>query len=566
MPDTTGLHLRLKRNLCIVYCCMILVIYAPICMYGIIKFYKLRNNIILEKRHSLITIYLLICALLLMTIFIPLIMVAFSNSSVFINLDVLKWHNYGIYTFYPVIIFFLQSIYIFIWRQWLYYYDIKFIKAASNKQWTQLIDPVFHKNNWFLNISNRKKFGTHASFMFYKIMLLLFTLTTISEIIWPIIFDASSVIMFAGTMFSTFFWFTLCIFALLILKIKTPSFQDAFYIGAELKYWIYIMGISTIIIVITLLLDYFAFDSSKLHVIITLTNYYLMCTSICILICISSLWIIYKNKVTNDIDEKLKINFGGTLAVAGRSVELMSLSKSEEIKDTITSNSNLLDILKNDRLFDEFMLHLMREFSLEVMLSLIEFSQFQRNVFEFAQTITAFEYDDNFVPVDDEWRIKFDFFVYPTSVPNSSIVYGPLGNDEIALCKHLASNNINKMEMKIELESDDDKHYLNTKKDKDKEIDYDTEIQKIEFLIRSHKLYSKYISVGSELEINLSFKHRNALIEQMSEFGTWVNLNNEHNKQLNILFQLFEECMKEMYTLLNYSFSRFKTAWVNENI
>ena len=157
--NTIGKHLMIKRNLCIVYCGIIWLIYFPISLYGIIKFYKHRHNIILRKRHSLITIYLLISMLLLMTIFLPLIIIAYSNSSKFLDFNVnLRWDRYGIYSFYPMIIFFLEILYIFIWRQWLYYYDILFIRYTANKEWTQFLNPMSYKNNFCLNAKNKRLF------------------------------------------------------------------------------------------------------------------------------------------------------------------------------------------------------------------------------------------------------------------------------------------------------------------------------------------------------------------------------------------------------------------------
>eukprot|EP00488_Nonionellina_sp_1-RS-2012_P002987 TRINITY_DN6058_c0_g1_i1.p1 TRINITY_DN6058_c0_g1~~TRINITY_DN6058_c0_g1_i1.p1 ORF type:complete len:116 (+),score=25.45 TRINITY_DN6058_c0_g1_i1:210-557(+) len=75
------------------------------------------------------------------------------------------------------------------------------------------------------------------------------------------------------------------------------------------------------------------------------------------------------------------------------------------------------------------------------MLSLIELSQFQQTVHDFAENIHEFEYDDNMIESDTEWRIFSDFIIYPSSVPNSSIVYNDLQNEEIALCRHLGLKN-----------------------------------------------------------------------------------------------------------------------------
>lgn len=265
--STIDKHLPIKRNLCIVYCGIIWLIYLPISLYGIVRFYKYRQNIILRKRHSLITIYLLISFLLLMAIFLPLILIAYANSRKFLDFDQnLRWHKYGIYSFYPMVIFLFQILYIFIWRQWLYYYDILFIRYTANKEWTQFLNPMSYKDNFFLNAKNKKRYGStsNSESLFYKIMIILFLLTASSIIIWTILFDYNSIYLRIGSASTSFFWFILCILLVIILRCKTPKFEDGLFIRREVNYWIYIVIIFAIIIIADLCVDYLYFVDYKI--------------------------------------------------------------------------------------------------------------------------------------------------------------------------------------------------------------------------------------------------------------------------------------------------------------
>eukprot|EP01084_Bolivina_argentea_P185546 319951_1 len=231
-------HLRLKQYLCMIYCAIIWLVYGTISVYSIIRFWKSRHNIILSKRHMEVTICLLSCALSVLILFIPLNLMAFANSNQFLNLNPLKWRNYGIYTIYPTIILLLQTLYVFIWRQWLHYLDANFMKQAEiNRRWRQFIS----NSKWYLTTSNRKKFG-RTSFLFYKIMLLLFIITTVSLCIWPLYHSSSihrdlnsmtSITDFTSSMAATATWLVLSLILLIIIQCKTPKFTDVFVMRKE---------------------------------------------------------------------------------------------------------------------------------------------------------------------------------------------------------------------------------------------------------------------------------------------------------------------------------------------
>ena len=187
--DTEGMHIRLKRNSCIIYCVIIWLIYGPLCLYGIIKYYLSRNELLIKKRHSIITLYFLICLFLLLIIFLPIIIIIYCSSKRFLNIDQGLPDDYKIYLFYAMVVVLLQTLYIFVWRQFLYYFDISFTQYTSHQEWTQFINPMnFGTHSFLIDTKNRQNQSinalTYSIKLFYKVMILLFIITSISIFIW----------------------------------------------------------------------------------------------------------------------------------------------------------------------------------------------------------------------------------------------------------------------------------------------------------------------------------------------------------------------------------------------
>ena len=88
-------------------------------------------------------------------------------------------------------------------------------------------------------------------------------------------------------------------------------------------------------------------------------------------------------------------------------------------------------------------------------------------------------------------------------------------------------------------------------------VSLDTDFKK-----KAYDIYCKYICIGSEYEINIDGLLRKQFSDIMGN-----KLNDEHNFQqfcsFNVtvkdMLDLYEQCCKEMYQLLMFSFSRFKT-------
>ena len=73
--------------------------------------------------------------------------------------------------------------------------------------------------------------------------------------------------------------------------------------------------------------------------------------------------------------------------------------------------------------------------------------------------------------------------------------------------------------------------------------------------MKAHKLYEKYIKIGSEFEINISSKERKKISKIVSDLDSFLQSDEWKFKEL---LQIFEVSKKEMRILLNYSLKRFQ--------
>ena len=71
------------------------------------------------------------------------------------------------------------------------------------------------------------------------------------------------------------------------------------------------------------------------------------------------------------------------------------------------------------------------------------------------------------------------------------------------------------------------------------------------------KLYEKYIRVGSELEINISHRSRQALVQMIDDYDNWMNNNKYKDLDTVFLMHIFDKSLIQMINLLKASHIRF---------
>merc|ERR1712176_1605718 len=157
-----------------------------------------------------------------------------------------------------------------------------------------------------------------------------------------------------------------------------------------------------------------------------------------------------------------------------------------------------------------------------------EMTQFKEKIYNFCVE------NELSVEVNDSWNC-YEYLKYPLKsklIPKSQIVYGDI----------------------------DDKYEFYYNWITDDEI----KKEKIKFIIRSYFLYQKYVSFGSEFEVNVSYASRSKLVSMMNDISSWISYE-KFDKFSNIetfqfLFHIFDECMVQNRDLLKFSFNRYQRS------
>merc|ERR1712129_151800 len=73
----------------------------------------------------------------------------------------------------------------------------------------------------------------------------------------------------------------------------------------------------------------------------------------------------------------------------------------------------------------------------------------------------------------------------------------------------------------------------------------------------AHKLYTKYVRTGADLEINISHKTKKKLFKlKLHDLDKWLS-QTETQCDVNLIYHLFDECMEEMFALMRSSVGLF---------
>ena len=171
----------------------------------------------------------------------------------------------------------------------------------------------------------------------------------------------------------------------------------------------------------------------------------------------------------------------------------------------------LEQVLGHRKSFELYMVHLSKELSLESLLSILEFIEFQKMVLHLMES----EKSENVQSAEDLKRIIPDnlwchTFVLPDTLPQSAIVRGDArGKDALEDCK-----------------------------------------------IKAWALFTKYVQKESDFEINIPGEMRAKFETMMQDYERWVKGAAEYD--LERLLLLFEPLIEQMTTLLYGSFRRFQ--------
>merc|ERR1712129_356830 len=75
-----------------------------------------------------------------------------------------------------------------------------------------------------------------------------------------------------------------------------------------------------------------------------------------------------------------------------------------------------------------------------------------------------------------------------------------------------------------------------------------------------YRLYAKYVRVGADFEINISFRSRQALAQMMEAYEEWMNANKYQDLDTVFLMHIFDKTIVQMLNLMQSSFTRFQST------
>jgi len=192
-----------------------------------------------------------------------------------------------------------------------------------------------------------------------------------------------------------------------------------------------------------------------------------------------------------------------TFSIFSKNIGLHRVKDRLELKDDVSPPStpgqliSLTEVLEKEKSLHLFMEYLSLEYSMECLLSFIEFSQCEQLAAQYIDEVSGTDYE---------------FVSFPANIPKSSIV----SNIEHWAC--------------------DDKE--------------------LKLKMMAHKLYLKYIQEHSEFEINICSRLRKECRQILEDLDTLIE--NTEIQMIEIV-QLIERARGDMEAYLRYSFDRFRT-------
>ena len=356
-------------------------------------------------------------------------------------------------------------------REWVIFFNIKHGQQMQKHQWCVHIDGSPASAFWF--IAHKKDYG---SYKFIRRVSIIYYLIEASIIFASLlIFDESLITMTISTIF-----FVFEIVLIVILWLKIPNFYDTFGVQQELKY-VLVLSIPLIGIQAgwSIVETIQPFDDDVYWIFLSIQN-----IVVCILTAIVCL-------VFN------------CYIFVGKYKYLLSENGNNVVATNQSDKLRLVDTLKDEQLIDQFMAHLSNEFSVELLLSFIEFKQFKQ----------LMESDEDFM---NEIDVETESLVNDTlcsKLPKSFIVF---------------------------------------------EAHNDKQVNVYKYLWIARDLFGKYVDYSSEFEINISYQQRRqitAFIHEMAYNDACILLNQAEN--LCRLYTLYDQACDTIYSLMSHSHLRF---------
>lgn len=488
------------------------LVLLPFIIYYWFIFNKRRNEMVIDKRWPL-TVKIINIFVILLILQRPLAFIVMCSPLIYNNF--LNWLFYARLANITFSLFGYGTIWCFLCRFWIMYYELKYSSSAMNSKWKSHLNPsLIDKDFW---LKYKKTLGSEKYiFLSSFIGWILFCLPSIilRNLKLSKCKNYSSIHCVAiNTSFLNIGMNLILLIIFVILMIQTPKILDIWYLKFELN-CLNKAILSTIIIV--LILNGITFFNQKNELIIyfvTVLRVIIVGFGYSLLALISTLFVLKRIDKDIKLKSKLKIE-----------------SNSSDIDDSLSKYKliKLSTILKDENNFLLFIQHLCRECAVELLLCFIELLQFKYNlnsIFNLSSSIQTIKTKTNDDNNNNNYYDNNDCFDFNScnlennhSIPKSSIVYNQETNN---------NQNIK------------------------------------QFLQIAHILYVKYIKPNGELEVNISGELKKYYFDHMDDLNEFLERNNKKDDDDDIkvtaleLFQLFDQVIEEMYNLMLDSSSRF---------
>eukprot|EP01084_Bolivina_argentea_P053970 98998_1 len=498
------------------FSCIFMFILTPILIRYAMRYRQHQQELLLKKRYPKITLFICVCVVLILILERP-------SSAME---QCIKWDNNGIRDIIKHTSYKLHQI---LWRKrsglpsflahgiawsaltryWLMYYNFSWTLMMFDSSWQVYIDPISKNSESKWLFKNKVKYGnikwiTKRIFIIYICIVFISLSCAIMglEFLRPV----DSILFFLPLLCSLIVW---C---------KTPKIYDSLNISKEMKY-ISILFIIALILYPSVMFAYFIpnFIRSMFLVCLGAVVFWIFAM-------ITTYWVLYSSLHT----QYHNFLYENEVNLATHTVFMSSISTSDEQKDEhkVRKKKSVYDMFISKCNLDLFVHHLLNEFSLEIMVSLLEMIQYRSYIINHSQIINTGK------PV---LIVQISKYILNNKIiPQSFIVFGDL------------MKVINYYESNTNIDISEINDILN-------EYDGNKNNILIQHKLRAYFLWKKYIQQGAEMEVNIAFQDRQNLN------NIFYNLNQQKmaNKEL---VTIFDQVCIEMITLLKFSFNRFQST------
>lgn len=385
-------------------------------------------------------------------------------------------------------------------------YTVNWVKSTVNSTWKIHLNSQMIERNWYL----RHK-ATLGSLQYSsKIFIIIWFLFSMMYIIFILLFskDIHHQQGFKENLVYNPVHITPNII-ILLLWFKTPKIYDPFYIANEFGL---IAMLFFAFLLIYFSIGFFFIIDLSLHISILFGN--ILTTLLMFIgVLIQTRWVLKKNNLFldgNSSSNKTKQNEKSLQDSINNTIQVSVEQNHKNYKNM------LCQVLRREFSFENFMIHSSNEYALECLIGYIELTQFQHLLL-----INYPELKERHQVTQTQLAILSN-----KCIPNSSIVFNENNKSNKLLLQHHVINNLN-----------DIKH-----------ID-----KLITFKYRAYLLYIKYINIGNELELNVSYDQKSKISKLFNNLQTLKQVKMTEDD----LYLLFDDIIHEQWGLLFSSFKRF---------